>query len=147
MATIENGEPMNTGTAGRSASALFWGRMAGFNASTRIVSLVFVAAMIVALSFCQLAFWPTPEIDGKSVYLMLMLAPVLMGALMFGALTGALLGLFAGAVLYAHATFFALDYYEIYFMTPLNTFLLLAAIGGVGGWLFAVAITLNPFCA
>ena len=30
---------MKTGEAGRTASALFWGRMAGFNASTRIVSL------------------------------------------------------------------------------------------------------------
>ena len=131
---------MKTGEAGRTASALFWGRMAGFNASTRIVSLVFVAATIVALSFCQLAFWPIPDIDGKPVYLMLMLAPLLMGALMFGALMGALLGLFAGAVLYAHATFFALDYYEIYFMTQSNTFLLLAVVGGVAGWLFSVVV-------
>ena len=129
---------MKTGETGRTASARLWGRMAGLSASTRIVSLVFVAAIIVALSFCQLAFWPIPEIDGRPVYLMLMLGPLLMGALLFGALMGALLGLFAGAVLYAHATFFALDYYEIYFMTPLNTFLLLAVIGGVAGWLFSV---------
>ncbi len=117
-----------------------WGRMIGLEPPVRIVALAFVAAAIVALSFCQLSFWPLCNIDGKPVYLMLVLGPLLMGALMFGPIAGALFGLFTGAVLFAHATFFALDFYEVYYMAVANTFALHALVGLVAGWLFSIVV-------
>ena len=59
---------------------------------------------------------------------------------MFGPVMGMLLGLFAGAVVFVHALLLALDFYEVYFMIPLNTFVLLAFIGAVAGWLFSVVV-------
>ena len=125
-------------------TARFWGRMADFGQKTRIATLAFVLASIVSLSFTQLGFWSIGIIDGKPVYLMLLLGPLVMGAFLFGPFTGALLGLFAGVVVFAHATFLPLDYYEVYFMTPLNTFALLTAIGATAGWLFSIALRKNP---
>ena len=125
-------------------SALFWGRFAQLKLSIRIVVLVFVAASISSMSFSQLGFWPIGVVDGKSVYLMLLLAPLAMGAFMFGPFTGALLGLFSGFIVFTHAQFFPLDFYEVYFMSPLNTFVLLTGVGALSGWLFSFALRRNP---
>ena len=125
-------------------SALFWGRFAQLKLSIRIVVLVFVAASISSMSFSQLGFWPIGVVDGKSVYLMLLLAPLAMGAFMFGPFTGALLGLFSGFIVFTHAQFFPLDFYEVYFMSPLNTFVLLTGVGALLGWLFSFALRRNP---
>lgn len=128
----------------RSKTQLFWGRTAGLDAPVRVSALVFAAAAIIAMSFCQLGFWPMGVIDGKSVYLMLLLAPLAMGSMAFGPRTGMLLGLFAGAVVFGHAVFFPLDFYEVYFMSVLNTFVLLTCFGAVGGWLFSRVLRSNP---
>jgi len=124
---------------GRRLGELVWGRMADAGRPMRIVSLVFVLVAIVSMSFCQLGFWPIGDIDEKPVYLILILAPLMMGAFMFGPIVGGLLGFFTGAVLYIHAAAFPLDFYEIYFMTPLNTFLLFTFLGAVSGFLFTFA--------
>ena len=131
---------MDAGTAKRSASSILWGRMAECKLSERVVSLVFVTVAIVAMSFCQLGFWPLCVIDDKPVYLMLILGPLLMGAFMFGPLTGGLLGLFAGTVVFAHAQLFPLDFYEFYYMSWVNAFVLLTVIGAAGGWLFSLVV-------
>lgn len=128
---------MTTETRTRSIADRFWGRMVDVRMPIRIAALVFVAVAITSMSFCQLGFWPIGVIDDKPVYLMLILGPLIMGAFMFGPLTGALLGLYAGAVLFVHAAVIPLDFYEVYFMTPLNTFVLLTALGGVSGWLYS----------
>ena len=114
----------------------FWGLSASLDVAPRIAVLVFVMSSIVAMSFCQLGFWPVGIGEGKPAYLMLLLGPLIMGAFLFGPLTGALLGLFSGAVVYAHAIAFPLDYFEMYFMVPVNTFVLLTALGALSGWLF-----------
>ncbi|MBE6472653.1 MAG: HAMP domain-containing protein [Coriobacteriaceae bacterium] len=124
---------------GRRLGELVWGRMADAGRPMRIVSLVFVLVAIVSMSFCQLGFWSIGDIDEKPVYLILILAPLMMGAFMFGPIVGGLLGFFTGAVLYIHAAAFPLDFYEIYFMTPLNTFLLFTFLGAVSGFLFTFA--------
>ncbi len=135
---------METPKAKRTMAERMWGRMGTIELPARVVSLVFVATAIVAMSFCQLGFWPIGIIDEKPVYLMLMLGPLVMGALMFGPLTGALLGLFAGAVLLSHAMLFPLDFYEVYFMTPLNTFVLITVVGALSGWLFGLVLRREP---
>ena len=96
------------------------------------------------MSFAQLGFWSIGSIDGKPVYLMLLLGPLIMGALLFGPLMGAILGLFAGVVVYVHSKLLALDFYEVYFMTQLNTLVLLTIIGALAGWLFQRVLRSNP---
>ena len=130
-------------TTSRIAS-LFWGRVAPLSLRIRIVAPVFAMAVIVALSFCQLGFWPIGEVAGRSVYIMLILAPPIVGAFLFGPITGALLGLFAGAAAFIHANSMPLDFYESSFMTPLNTFGLLTFVGLLAGLLFMVALRREP---
>ncbi len=125
-------------------TSLFWGRMTPLSQRIRIVTLVFTIAVIVSLSFCQLGFWPIGEVAGQSVYIMLILVPPIVGALLFGPITGALLGLFAGAMAFIHANSLPLDFYEHNFMTPLNTFGLLTFMGLLAGLLFMVALRHRP---
>ncbi len=120
------------------SSRRFWGRMNDVHMKVRIVTLVFIVALIISMSFCQLGFWPMTVIDGKPVYLLLILAPLIMGAFLYGPYTGTFLGLLTGAVLFIHATALPLDFYEIYFMTPLNTFGLLTVLGGLSGLFFSL---------
>ncbi len=115
---------------------LLWGRVCDMDAQVRIASLVFVVTMIVSMSFAQLGFWSIGAIEDTAVYLMFILAPVVMGGFIYGPITGSLIGLFAGAVVYAHATLIPLDLYEIYFMMPLNTFVTFTLVGALAGCLF-----------
>ena len=118
-------------------SKLFWGRMVDVDRSRRAAALVFTMVSIAALSFCQLAFIPLGEIGGNPLYALLTIAPLLMGAVMFGPLAGLLLGLYSGAVLFAHANLFPLDFYEIHYLTiPANTFVLFTVLGGLAGLAF-----------
>lgn len=73
-------------------AGLFWGQMIGVNPSERIAALAFTAVFIAALSFCQLAFFPAFEVGGDPVYVILMIAPLMMGAIMFGPLAATLFG-------------------------------------------------------
>ena len=112
--------------------------MVDASSSERIVALVFTVVAIAALSFCQLAFFPLGEIAGNPIYAILAIAPLMMGAIMFGPLTGLLLGLYSGAVLFAHASLFPLDFYEVHYLTiPTNTFVLFTILGGVAGLAFS----------
>ena len=130
-------------TASKMAS-LFWGRVAPLSRRIRLVALAFTMATIVSLSFCQLGFWPIGEVAGRAVYIMLILVPPIVGALLFGPLTGALLGLFAGAMAFAHADLMPLDFYENNIMTPLNTFGMLTFVGLFAGLLFSFALRHDP---
>ncbi|MDO4890890.1 MAG: hypothetical protein Q3963_05960 [Coriobacteriaceae bacterium] len=122
-------------TGARNAVATrFWGRTAGLGKAVRIAALGFVIASIISISFTQLGFWSVGNIEGMSVYVILLLGPLAMGALLFGPRTGTALGLIAGTTVFLHATFFPLDYYEVYFMSPLNSFALMSALGAAGGW-------------
>ena len=121
----------------RFSTDVFWGRLVDFDMRERVATLAFVAAAIVAVSFNQIGFWSIGVIDSKPVYLMLILAPLAMGALLFGPVTGALLGLLSGVVVFAHAELLPLDFYEVYFMTPQNTFVLLTVLGGLSGLFFS----------
>ena len=125
-------------------ASLLWGRTAPLSWRIRIVALVFTIAVTVSLSFCQLGFWPIGEVAGRSVYIMLLLAPPIVGALLFGPIAGALLGLFAGAVAFTHANIMPLDFYEHTLMTPLNTFGLLTFVGLFAGLLFRCALRREP---
>ena len=136
---------MSNGKAARSAAAIFWGHTVELPLYTRVGALAFVVVAIAAMSFCQLGFWPVGEVNDDPVYLILLLAPVAMGAIAFGPVTGALLGLFGGLVAFAHAAILPLDFLEsYYFGTPLNTVGLFAFVALVAGALFDLALRRNP---
>ncbi len=118
----------------------FWGRLYVYELPERISTFGFVLAAIACLSFTQLGFCSIGIIDSNSVYIMMVLAPLAMGALLLGPFGGAVVGLFTGCVVFAHAIFLPLDGYEVYFMTPLNTFVMLAFIGALAGFLFFRAL-------
>ena len=133
---MENNKQSNASTNSKMAR-LFWGRMLEIERSERIAALVFTVVAIGSLSFCQLAFFPIGEINGDPIYVVLTIAPLLMGAIMFGPLAAALLGLYSGAVLFTHASLFPLDFYENFYLTnPFNTFILFTLLGAVAGLAF-----------
>ncbi|MBE6472050.1 MAG: hypothetical protein E7Z99_00500 [Coriobacteriaceae bacterium] len=118
-------------------SKLFWGPMASLELSKRVVTLTFTVVAIASLSFCQLAFFPVAEVGGDQVYVLLTIAPLLMGAILFGPLMGLCLGLYAGTVLFIHANVLPLDYYEYYYLTgPLSSLVLFTCVGAVAGFAF-----------
>ena len=123
---------------------LFWGRAIKLERSDRIAMLLFIIASIVSMSYTQLGFFSCGVIDGKAEYLLLLLGPLVLGSFAFGPLTGGLLGLFSGTVVYLHAQIFPLDFYEIYFMTPLNSFVLMTITGAASGWLFDIVLHKDP---
>jgi serine phosphatase RsbU (regulator of sigma subunit)/anti-sigma regulatory factor (Ser/Thr protein kinase) len=75
---------------------------------------------------------------------MLLLAPPIVGAFLFGPVTGTLLGLFAGVVAFAHADLMPLDFYEHNVMTTPGTLVLLAFTGLLSGLLFKFALRRDP---
>ena len=115
----------------------FWGNSIALETLGRICVLVFVVVSIAAMSFMQWGFWSVGVLDDKPVYVIFLLAPLVMGAMVFGPLSGALMGLYAGAVVYAHATFLPLDYYEIYYMQSPVAVVMLTIVGAVAGVLFS----------
>ena len=128
-------------TSSRSAANLFWGRSAGLSIYTRVGALIFTAVAIASMSFCQFGFWPIGEIDNCTVYLILLLVPIVAGAFAFGPVTGALLGLLGGFVAFVHAAYLPLGFLEAYhFGIPVNTLALFPFIALVAGVLFNVAL-------
>ncbi|MBQ9003229.1 MAG: SpoIIE family protein phosphatase [Eggerthellaceae bacterium] len=128
-----------------SATKLFWGRTEKLPLYIRVGGLVFVVAAIASMSFCQLGFWPIGELDAAAIYLVLLLAPVMMGAIAFGPVTGTLLGLFGGFIAFVHATFLPLDSFETYYFgTPLNTVALFGFSALAAGLLFDLALKRDP---
>ena len=129
----------------RSASKLFWGRTATLPLYMRVGGLVFVIATIASMSFCQFGFWPMGEIDNDPVYLVLLVAPVVMGAFAFGPITGTLIGLFGGLIAFAHGVLLPLDFLEAYYFgTPTNTVGLFGLTALLAGVLFDVALKRDP---
>ena len=128
-----------------SATRIFWGRTAELPLYKRVGGLVFVAVAIASMTFCQLGFWPIGEIDGCPVSLILLLAPIVMGSIAFGPVTGTLLGLFGGIVALIHGTTLPLDFLEVYYFgIPLNTIGLFTFIAFVAGILFDIVLKRNP---
>ena len=129
----------------RSATKLFWGRTAELSVYSRVGGLIFTAAIIVSMSFCQFGFWQIGQIGAIPVYLILLWAPIVMGSFAFGRITGTLLGLLGGFVAFIHSTFLPLDFLEVYiFGTPLNTMVLFTFIALVAALLFDLALKRDP---
>ena len=109
-------------------------------------AMVFVAVSVatIAFAFAQLGLVGLGEPNEGMTYAVVQLVPVAIAALLFGPLGGALLGLIAGAALLVHSHVQPLDFFEVYFVTPVSSCVLLLAAGLVLGLMFAAALRRDP---
>ena len=109
--------------------------------------MVFVAVPVatIAFAFAQLGLVGLGEPNEGMTYAVVQLVPVAIAALLFGPLGGALLGLIAGAALLVHSHVQPLDFFEVYFITPVSSCVLLLAAGLVLGLMFAAVLRRDPF--
>lgn len=132
-------------TKGSKPGVFRWG---GILASRgRVVqTMVFVAVSVatIAFAFAQLGLVGLGEPNEGMTYAVVQLVPVAIAALLFGPLGGALLGLIAGAALLVHSHVQPLDFFEVYFITPVSSCVLLLAAGFVLGLMFAAALRRDP---
>lgn len=115
--------------------------------SSRMLRLMVAAVILVAcaaLAFTQLGFVGIGMPDDYVAYAMVMLLPVTLAALLLGALRGMAMGAAAGALLFVHASFMPLDYYEFTYVTPFSSICLLALSGLLIGFLFSFALRNDP---
>ncbi|MBO7675838.1 MAG: hypothetical protein J6S63_12660, partial [Atopobiaceae bacterium] len=78
--------------------------------------------------------------DGSSAYLVFLLVPVALAALLLGTLPGTCMGLFAGTVLYLHAAIVPLDYFELTYVRLGTTVVSMAVFGLVIGVLLSLVL-------
>ena len=124
---------------------LIWGRAYELPLYVRCGGLAFVIAAIVSMSFCQLGFFPLSGVVGHSVFLILLLAPVLMGSVAFGPILGGIIGLFGGAIAFYHANNYPLDFLEAYyFSSPVSSIAMFGGVAVVAGLLFDLALRRRP---
>lgn len=111
-----------------------------------VQAMVFVAVSVatIAFAFAQLGLVGLGEPNEGMTYAVVQLVPVAIAALLFGPLGGALLGLIAGAALLVHSHVQPLDFFEVYFITPVSSCVLLLAAGFVLGLMFAAALRRDP---
>ena len=103
-----------------------------------------LAIACAALSFTQLGFAGIGTSGAYTTYIIILLLPIALGALLLGTFAGTLLGVMAGAVLYWHAKSMPLDSYELSFITPASSILMLGMSGFLLGLLFAFALRNDP---
>ena len=121
------------------------GVLRGVSRPMRVMVFVVLVLACAALTFTQLGF-AAIGVPGEptSAYIVVLLLPIALGALLLGALDGTLIGLAAGGILYGHATAMPLDYYEMDFVTPLTSVIMLGVCGFLLGLLFAFVLRHDP---
>ena len=120
------------------------GVLADASATMRALVFAVLAVTCVALTFTQLGFAGIGFSGRYEGYIVVLLLPVALAALLFGILPGGLYGLIAGAVLYAHSKLMPLDYFELTFVDLFTSVILLTLCGLLLGFLFAVALRKDP---
>ena len=123
----------------RKQNVFLWRGILG-DASPRMRIMAFAVLAIFALCqvFVSLGFVGI-EVNGTRFgYVMPILLPVALAALLYGCIPGCAMGFIAGTALVVHSVLQPLDYHEALFITPASGILLIAATGLVMGVLFAV---------
>ena len=110
----------------------------------RVAIGVAIVLLAASLTFTQLGFVGVSFADGTTGYVVVLLALVSLGALLFGPLAGALIGFAAGVVLYIHAQILPLNHFELAFVTPLTSIAMFTVAGCLLGLFFAIALRNNP---
>ncbi len=120
------------------------GLLAGYGRKTRTITTLLLAVTCASLAFTQLGFAGLGWNGEYQAYLIVELVPVAVAALLLGSLLGMCMGLFAGAMLLAHAIIVPLNYYELTFVTPLTSVVMLGITGLILGGLFRFALRNDP---
>ena len=120
------------------------GALAKNSRSVRIAATVVLAVTCAALTFTQLGFTTIILPDQQVAYAIVLLLPVALSSLLLGTFTGTCMGLFAGSVLYVHSIAMPLDFFELTFINPLTSIVMLGVSGLVMGLLFSFALRHNP---
>lgn len=121
-------------------SLLWRGVMAYSSSRRRTMAIVAVMVLSTCIVFSQKTFLAVVPRSALAVYGICLLAPVALGALLLGTRTGALLGLFAGTMLYIHANIMPLDYQEITIVTPVSSMGMFSAFAFVTALLFGAVL-------
>lgn len=111
---------------------------------TRIAIFALLILVSISMTFTQMGFIGIGTDGVYAGYVLGLLGPVSLAALLLGKGWGTLHGLLSGLVLLAHARFQPLDIYERYFVSPLNSVVLYSLAGFMLGLLFAVSLRKNP---
>ena len=115
------------------ASPLRWqGITVGTTVEVRRASIAFLAILACAMVATQTNYFVV-----AGTHLIAAIAPITACALLFGPLSGALVGALAGTAEMIHAQLLPLDVYERYFSSPVNSILLFSLMGLVMGLMFA----------
>ena len=135
---------MGSGTKGRFNVFLWGGISQGADRKTRISMFLGLLIVLSAMTFVQFGFVGVGFDQDYSCYVLALLGPIAVASLVLGAGWGALEGVLAGAVLFAHAQRQPLDIIEKYFINPISSIVLYGLAGLVLGLLFAIALRNNP---
>ena len=131
--------------ARKKIGVLRWrGVLADYGRWTRIVAVVLLAMASVSLTLVQLGFAGIGLPGEYVAYAVVVLQPVVLCAFLLGALPGFAMGLFAGGVLFLHALYMPLDFYEFTFVNPMTSIGLIGLTGFLSGVFFAIALRGNP---
>lgn len=110
----------------------------------RILAFVtlFIASASLIITTLGFGLLDLPNVE--TTYVVLLLLPVTLAALLLGAPAGAGMGFLAGMLMYAHASVMPLNVYEMAFVTPATSFVMLTVLGLILGIAFAIALRGNP---
>ncbi len=113
----------------------------------RSLRIMLAAGLVLAcasLTFTQLGFAGIGFGGKYFAYAVVLLLPISLAALLLGTLSGTCIGILAGAILLIHAKTIPLDYYEMSFITPLTSVIMLGVCGFLLSILFAFVLRHDP---
>lgn len=129
-------------TSKKRASSFRWkGLMSEYDSKVRGIVLALLWVISATLSFTQLGFVGIDLSGDYSGYVVVLLMPITLSAILLGPRRSALTGLFAGTMALLHATLMPLDYYEFTFVNLYSSVLAMTFTGFVLGMLFARVLT------
>ena len=120
------------------------GILADRTRDTRLRILGFLAVFAVAMTFTQVGLLHVSVGPNQDAYVVLLLVPMTLTAMLLGTFWSFAMGLFVAGVTALHAQVQPLDYYEAVAITPLSAVVLFGLSGLLLGLLFALAIRRNP---
>ena len=100
--------------------------------------------IVASLVFSQAGFVGIALPDNNSTYLITVLAPMALVAMVLGLIPSTLFGIFCGLTLALHAAVQPLDYIELVAVTPQSAAIIFGITGLLLGLLFALALRRNP---
>ena len=129
----------------KKARVLRWrGRLADASRSLRVLTGVMLAITSFTLTFVQLGFMNIAPVGEVSTYIVTLLLPIALGSLLLGTAWGTALGFFSGAVLLAHSIGLPLNYYEMAFVNPVSSVVMMGVSGFLLAVLFAFSLRNDP---